>query len=357
MSSSLEVVNDITWTCSDGVKIAGKRWTTNKINDDDNNNGNEDKKLRILALHGWMDNCASFDALSRGLMGKFGVLSVSSSESSNANAIDYDVDFVAIDLPGHGHSSHKSLDGPTSVQAEYCYYVFEILCLLQWKPEDVTIIGHSMGGSIALMYAAAFPLKRMCMLDSLGPMTKPVETVSKNLRTGIKARAQGKMPGSIYPDFKTAVEARCRTPGLLFPGKQYISEATAKALVERGSSIQRVVESAQEPGENGPNVNANNNANGRLQFRHDQRLNWPSMLFLSVAQVEQMYRDVANQKQTSTCLLTAIDGMPFPPDKIARTKDLLKPDLYRSLPGSHHFHSDPDGVEGVVDTIFSWLTL
>jgi len=354
MSSSLELVEDITWTCSDGVKIAGKRWTTNN-----NNNGNDDKKLRILALHGWMDNCASFDALSRGLMGKLGVLSASPSlsESSNANAIDFGVDFVAIDLPGHGHSSHKSLDGPTSVQAEYCYYVFEMLRLLQWKPEDVTIIGHSMGASIALMYAAAFPLKRMCMLDSLGPMTKPAETISKNLRTGIKTRAQGKIPGSVYPNFHTAVEARCRTPGLLFPGKQYISEATAKALVERGS-IQLVAESVQEPGENGQttDANGNNTGNGRIRFRHDQRLNWPSMLYLSVAQVEQMYRDVANQK-TSTCLLTAIDGMPFPPDKIARIKTHLKPDLYRSLPGSHHFHSDPDGVEGVVDAIFSWLTL
>eukprot|EP00536_Pseudo-nitzschia_multiseries_P019213 jgi/Psemu1/231650/e_gw1.4128.2.1 len=315
MPSPPEAVIETTWTCSDGIKLAGKRWTTN--------NGRE-KKAQILALHGWMDNCATFDALSNGLMSKMA--------STRPVA---DIDFVAIDLPGHGHSSHKSLDGPTSVQAEYCYYVFEIVRQLQWKPEELTLIGHSMGGSIALMYAAAFPVQRLCMLDTLGPMPKPPETISKNLRSNIKIRAQGKMPCSVYPNFTKALETRCMTPGLLFPGKQYISEATATALVQRGSIIKE---------------------NGQLQFRHDQRLNWPSMLYLSVIQLEQIYKDVASQK-TSTCVLTAIDGMPFPSDRISRVKALLKPEVYQSLPGSHHFHSDPNGVELVVDAISSWLKI
>lgn len=317
MSSSWEVAKETTWICPDGVKLAGKRWTSK--------NGH-DKKLRIIALHGWMDNCATFDALSHSLMEKL----VSDDDRNIA-----DIDFVAIDLPGHGHSSHKSLDGPTLVQADYCYYVYEIVRQLQWKPEDLTIIGHSMGASVALMFAAAFPVERLVMLDSLGPMPKPAEAISKTIRSHIKIRAQGKMPSSVYPSFEKAVETRCMTPALLFPGEQYISEATAKALVERGSIIKE---------------------DGRLQFRHDQRLNWPSMLFLTEIQLEQLYKDVANQK-TSTCLLTAIDGMPFPPDQVSRIRNLLKPDAYQSLLGSHHFHSDPDSVEGVVIEIVSWLRL
>lgn len=313
MSSSLET--EASWTCPDGVKIAGKRLSRTS--------GHE-KKIRILALHGWMDNCATFDALSHLLIGML---------MSGTNGAD--VDFVAIDLPGHGHSSHKSLDGPTSVQAEYCYYVFEIVRQLQWKPEDLTIIGHSMGGSIALMFAAAFPVERIVMLDTLGPMSKPAEAISKTIRSHIKIRAQGKMPCSVYPTFEKALDTRCKTPGLLLPGKQYISEPTARALVKRGSIMKD---------------------DGRLQFRHDQRLNWPSMIFLSDMQLNQMYKDVANQK-TSICLLTAIDGMPFPPDKVSTIRSLLKPEMYKSLPGSHHFHSDPDNVEGVVAAIFSWLRI
>ena len=143
------------------------------------------------------------------------------------------------------------------------------------------------------------------------------------------------MPSSVYPSFEKAVETRCKTPGLLFPGKQWISESTARSLVQRGSMIKD---------------------DGQLQFRHDQRLNWPSMLYLTEAQLEQIHKDVANQK-TSTCLLTAINGMPFPPDKISLVQNLLKPDVLKSLPGSHHFHSDPDSVGGVVDSILSWLEM
>lgn len=312
--SAPETATEFTWTCPDGIKLAGKR-VTKAI-------GGPGKKIQILALHGWMDNCATFDALADQLIEKL---------ASDGKVVE--VDFVAIDLPGHGHSSHKSLDGPSSLLAEYCYYVFETLRKLEWKPEDVTIIGHSMGGAIAIMFSAAFPVERIVMLDSLGPMPKPEETVSKNLRSHIKIRSQGKMPSSVYPTFEKAVEIRCKTPGLLFPGKQYISEATAKALVTRGSIIKD---------------------DGKLQFRHDQRLNWPSILFLTETQLKQMYKDIAKQK-TSTCLLTAIDGMPFPPDKVSIVTGLLKPDIYKKLPGSHHFHSDPDNVGEVADVIFSWL--
>ncbi len=314
--SSPEPAIEFTWTCKDGIKIAGKRTTTAI--------GGPGKKLQILALHGWMDNCASFDALADQLIEKL---------AADGNIVE--VDFVAVDLPGHGHSSHKSLDGPSSIMAEYCYYVFEILRHLTWKSEDTTIIGHSMGGAIAVMFAAAFPVGRICMLDSLGPMPKPAETVSKNLRTYIKIRGQGKMPASVYPSFEQAVKLRCQSPQIMFPGKQYISETTARVLVKRGGIIKE---------------------DGKLQFRHDQRLNWPSMLYLTEDQLKQMYKDVAKQN-TSVCLLLAIEGMPFPSDKIAVVTGLLKTAVYKKLPGSHHFHSDPDDVGDVVDAIFSWLQL
>ena len=319
-SSSEEQAKEITWTCQDGIKIAGKQWT-NKTGHDENN---KIKPLRIIALHGWMDNCATFDSLYHGLADKLSDI--------------VDIDFVAIDFPGHGQSSHKSLDGPTSVLADYCYYVYDVVVRqLKWEPEDTTIIGHSMGASVALMFAAAFPVEKLVMLDSLGPIPKPEESISSCIKKHIKTRASGKMPSSIYPNFETAVVVRCKSPAILFPGKQYISEDTARSLVQRGSIIRD---------------------DGKLQFLHDQRLYCPSILFLSEKQIEVLYKDVSDQP-TSTCLLLADDGMPFPSDLVSRTRNILlkTDDTYQSLPGSHHFHSDPDSVGGVVDTIVLWLRL
>jgi len=315
MSSSERQAKEITWTCQDDIRIAGKLWASNK--------NNTIKPIRIIALHGWMDNCASFDQLSIKLMAKI------------SNIVD--IDFIAIDLPGHGHSSHKSLDSSACVLADYCYYVYDVVVRqLNWKPENLTIIGHSMGASVALMFAAAFPVEKLVMLDSLGPQSKPEETIAQGIQKHIKTRANGKMPSSIYPNFETAVETRCKSPAM-FPGNQYISKCTARALVQQGSVIRE---------------------DGKLQFLHDQRLYWPSILFLSQKQVDILYTDVANQP-TSTCLLLADDGMPFPSDMLSRTRKLLlkADDTYKKLPGSHHFHSDPNSVDGVVDAIVLWLKL
>ena len=314
---------EISWTCEDGIRIAGKRWSS-VINKHDNDNDNNQLKsslsvIKVIALHGWMDNCATFDVLAPRLRNKI-----------------VDVDFVAIDLPGHGQSSHKSLDGTTCVLAENCYYVYDIVVQLGWRHQDVTIVGHSMGASIALMFAAAFSVKRLIILDSLGPQSKKKESISRCIREHIKARTNGKMTSSVYPNLEQAVKARCKSPKM-FPGKQYISESTARALVQRGSVIED---------------------NGQLRFLHDQRLYWPSILFLSEEQIEVLYKDVAANQSTSTCLLLAKDGMPFPSEMINRARKLLlikSNDTYQQLPGSHHFHSDPDSVDKVVNAIAMWL--
>jgi pimeloyl-ACP methyl ester carboxylesterase len=268
--------------------------------------------------HGWLDNCFTFNNLADGLLKKL--------PSSAA----FDLEIVALDFPGHGRSSHKADDGPSVVLADFVYYMYDALKQLQWETESVVAIGHSMGASVALMFAAAFPLGKLVLLDSLGPRTKPAEDVSKGVRAHIKARIRGKPPSSVYPDMETAIETRCLTP-TTFPGNQYISKETATALVKRASVIQE---------------------DGKLQFLHDQRLHWPNLLVLTDEQLDQLYVDVVS---TQTCILTAKDGMPFPTDSINRIKKLMQPKVVESLPGSHHFHSDPDTVDGVVDAIVTFL--
>lgn len=81
--------------------------------------------LRILAIHGWMDNAASFDRLAPFLVERL------------------KCEIVAIDLPGHGKSEHMpyKLGSPYTWET-YAAAGLSILEKLQWS--NFTILGHSM---------------------------------------------------------------------------------------------------------------------------------------------------------------------------------------------------------------------
>ena len=81
-------------------------------------------ETRVLCLHGWLDNANSYVPMMPYLP---------------------DMDLVAVDLPGHGHSSH--LQGPYSV-LDTAVRCFEIANALEW--DTFHVVGHSLGGSLAL---------------------------------------------------------------------------------------------------------------------------------------------------------------------------------------------------------------
>jgi len=310
--------------CKDGITLRGKRYSTDSVG----SSLAGIPKYRILCLHGWMDNVNTFWKLCPTLLE--GLTSSSSS-----------AEIVAFDLPGHGKSAHKSLDGPPMLLMDYVYYVHEIVMGLDWKPEDVTLIGHSMGGSISLMYAAAFPTCHLIMLDSLGPHLREGGAV-QHLRAHIKARLRGKDPQSIYESMEHAIEIRMLS-ATTFPGEQYISKEAATQLVQ-GATIQL---------EDGCGV----------KFLHDQRLKMPNIAYLSQEQVDEFYRAVSgtitssssSSFSTQTCLLLADEGMPFPSSMREHTIDVLQPKTVLHLPGSHHFHADPDSAAAVAEAILSFI--
>ena len=136
-----------TFVCSDGLKLAALEYNNNSSSND----------TKILLLHGWLDNAASFWKMAPSL-------------AATAHV-------VALDLPGHGKSGHRSPDGPVVLLADACYHVGQVLDLLEWNTDQqVVLIGHSMGGSVALMYTAAYPerVSSLVLLESLGPMTTHV---------------------------------------------------------------------------------------------------------------------------------------------------------------------------------------
>src|SRR6185503_12095658 len=106
--------------------------------------GNEHAPL-LLLVHGGRDHCRSWDLIARSLQPHFHVL--------------------APDLRGHGDSEWTK--GGSYALTEY---VYDLSRLVQsTAAQHVTIVGHSMGGMVGLIYAGTFPdrVSALVVLDGV----------------------------------------------------------------------------------------------------------------------------------------------------------------------------------------------
>jgi pimeloyl-ACP methyl ester carboxylesterase len=309
----IAVATERFFLCSDGVKLAAQHWSHTST---DTRN-----RIRILCLHGWLDNCRSFYRLAPLLLSS-------------------DTELVALDFPGHGLSSHKSADAPPTVMSDAAFYVAETVRLLEW--DSFFLIGHSMGAAVSLIYAAAFPeqINRLVLLEGAGPLTRRAHDVGKHVRASIERRQAGNpllysqfnntpiKETRVYPNIQLAVETRCKT-ATLSPGNQYLSKEASLEMVQRAT-----VE-----------------VQGGVKFRHDPRLQWPSLQYMTDEQVEGLYRAI----QCPVCLLLAEEGWPFDETRKKLTMSLLQPVVLKTLAGSHHFHADPETADSVAEQVKAFL--
>ena len=187
-------------------------------------------------------------------------------------------------------------------------------------------------------------------------MTRPGYEFTKHLRENVMQRQKQSSPvmvvkpPRIYPTLHQAITTRMSTVKK-FPGRQYISEMTATELVVRGTkAIQN--ESVTTTS------STNDDTDGIVgyQFRHDPRLQLPSIQYCTVEQVEAMYTNI----QCPVALLLATDGWPMSNDKEEATvqhQKYIQPKVFTTLPGSHHFHSDPDTADAVVEVVSNFLSM
>jgi pimeloyl-ACP methyl ester carboxylesterase len=350
-------IQERVFVCSDGLKLAAQHYSPLKQESLQGSSLSTIRSNKILMLHGWLANCRSFWKL--------------------APHLPQD-DIIALDLPGHGQSDHKSVDNPTLVLAEAVYYVIDVLRQLEWNTGQVTLVGHSMGAAIGIMCAAAFPEKfeRLILLDGVGPLHRSESDVAQHIRSHIEARFRGhsatqqqqpkqQMDGrhryqdkKSYPSREAAALTRQATTARLAPGKQYLSIEAARELVNRATDEIPVPVNTTVEGEindistsDNDALNANDKTANMVVFRHDKRLQWPSLLYMTPGQVAALEEAV----QTPTLLLLAKDGWPIDPDGLERVKERLKPAACHILPGSHHFHADPDTADEVARHVQQFL--
>lgn len=165
----------------------------------------DDSLPPILALHGWLDNAGSFDLVAPFLK-RFQIL--------------------AVDMPGHGYSSHWP-QGMSYHSIDAVGVLAQIIRYFSW--ENIILLGHSMGASIASLFAGAFPEKvsKLILIEGLGPLAAPADDTPNRLRRSIMQYAElpfKKMP--IYPSVEEALEIRRKF--------SQMSTEAARPIVTRG---------------------------------------------------------------------------------------------------------------------------
>ena len=249
----------------------------------------------VLCLHGWLDNAATFDGLAPRLPGWR---------------------LVALDLPGHGRSSHNPAGFPYAF-IDWVAVVHEVVHRLGWS--TLTVMGHSLGAAIAAVWAGTFPrrVERLILLEGLGPLTDAPEDAPKRLARAIEEeRAKRGRTPTVHADLETVVARLGQTV-------QRLSPQAAEVLVRRGLK----------------------EVDGGVTWRSDPRLRIASRLRLTEPQVLAFLRAI----ECPTLLVRASAGYPFASDggeaRIRAIRDLE----VVQLPGSHHVHlEDPESVAAAV---------
>jgi pimeloyl-ACP methyl ester carboxylesterase len=266
--------------------------------------GGEAGGARVLALHGWLDNAASFVPLAAHLDG---------------------IDLVALDLPGHGASAHLPPGAEYSL-AGTVHAVLGAADALGW--ERFAVLGHSMGAAIGSVLAAAAPerVARFVAIEALGALADAEDHTAARLREAVAARrALAGKRLRVFPDIATAVRARMQAFAL--PGSG-LNEPVARLLVERGVTA----------------------VAGGYSWSTDPRLTISTAVRMTEGQV----RDLIVHLECPVRAIYAAPAQPYFPDALRRERTALLPrgELV-VLDGGHHLHMEqPADVAAAIGDFF-----
>lgn len=253
--------------------------------------------IPVIALHGWLDNAASFARLAPLLPG---------------------LRIVALDLAGHGHSDHRPAGASYPIW-EYIQDVLQVAEQFGWQ--QFALLGHSMGAIISVLLAASLPerVTRLALIDGLIPFTGEADSAPQKL--GEALRAQMALAGKrkpVYEVFERAVQARLQGVGA-------VSLEAAELLARRGLMP----------------------VPGGYTWRTDSRLTLPSPLRLTHAHAMAFVRNL----QCPVKLVVAEQGMLLAQPNFMQLLEGLAVEC-QPLPGGHHLHLDDDNGAALVADCF-----
>lgn len=253
----------------------------------------------VLALHGWLDNAASFDLLAPFLEG---------------------VNLVALDMAGHGSSAHR----PAGNAYHFIDYVADVMAAadaLGWQRFNV--LGHSLGAAVASYTAAALPdrVARLLLLEGIGPLSGQSDEEAGRLRRYLRQCASlEKKRRRYYPSLEAAAVQRAASG--------YIDLEAAMILAGRGTE--------EVKGEG-------------WFWRHDPRLTLTSPHYFSEEQV----LGILGSVDVPAGLIIGEKGLLLKRPTLMARQHAIKGLEWNTLPGGHHLHMEYP--ERVAEVLLNWI--
>jgi pimeloyl-ACP methyl ester carboxylesterase len=252
----------------------------------------------VIALHGWLDNAASFSRLAPKLSG---------------------VRILALDFAGHGHSAHRAAGAGYQLW-DYALDVLLVAEQMGWS--RFSLLGHSMGAIVSILLAGAMPqrIARLALIDGLIPYLGDAAGSPRKL--GEALQAQLDLPNKrkpVYEKVEQAVAARMKGVGA-------VSREAAERLAQRGLMP----------------------VPGGFTWRTDARLTLPSPLRFTRAHSEAFLAAV----QCPVELVLAEGGMLNGELPLLALLENLPFNVTR-LAGGHHLHLDDEAGAGAVADCFN----
>ena len=201
----------------------------------------------MLLVHGGRDHCRNWDWVAHELKERYHI--------------------IAPDLRGHGDS--QWLVGGAYSTIDYVYDIAQLV--RQARMEKMVVIGHSMGGSVALAYAGLYPdkVRMLVSIEGMGPSSSVADDSTPghdrllawmdNLR-----QLSGRMPKR-YPTLEDAFER-------MQQANPHLTWAQARHLTIHGS---------------------NQNEDGTYSWKFDNYMRAWSPVGLSAGQTFGLYRRIA----------------------------------------------------------------
>lgn len=247
----------------------------------------------VIALHGWLDNSASFTPMLTHLL---------------QQPVTPSMQVYALDFAGHGHSFHR----PQGCFYTIWDYAIDVVQFIKTKNLDkIVLLGHSMGACVAPLVASMLPnqIQGICAIEALGPVATNIEETPRQLQKAILRQAQQQQRQSkVFTSPKAALAAR-------LGAKMSLQESAARLLVER-------------------NLAPNAAPEGGFVWRSDRRVTLPSPMRFSEDQVRAV---LSNLKMPVTLIVG--DALQTS-GELAERAGLVVQLQWVRISGDHHLHME-----------------